>query len=77
MTSKLPPSCSSHFGFPLPCVRCAPMPDIDRREDSRPHRMRPPCTTIEARRRRLQREDDIAATRHDVALAAVLGVVRL
>lgn len=71
-------SCAVHFGFPAGnCVRCAPMPDIDRREDSRPHRMRPPCTTIEARRRRLQREDDIAATRHDVALAAALGVVRL
>ncbi len=55
----LPPSCPAHFGFPLPCVRCAPGPlPLPRAESAKG--MRPPTTTAAARARRLDAERDAA-----------------
>ena len=50
-----PASCPAHFGFPVPCVMCAPGP-LPRAESTK--RMRPPTTTAAARTRRLDAERD-------------------
>jgi hypothetical protein len=52
-----PASCPKHFGFPVPCVMCAPGP-LPRAESAK--RMRPPTTTAAARTRRLDAERDAA-----------------
>lgn len=55
---RAPASCPAHFGFPLPCVRCAPA-ELPRAESTK--RMRPPTTTAAARARRLDAVRDAKA----------------
>ena len=65
--------CPRHFGFVLPCGRCAveAQPPAPLNSMSR---MRPATTTAQSRARRLARDAEIAAQRDDDRLRRELAV---
>ena len=68
-------SCEIHFGFPAGnCARCLAGPVMAVPVPESTRKMHRATTTGEARARRLRREAEIALLRHDVALAASIGV---